>query len=307
MLRLQASITNRDDRLLGWLYDHGVLTTDQIASALFPSLDFAQRRLLRLTGLKAITRFRPNKLDGGSYPYHYVLAQLGYEHVMGQRGLGAPGRDHARRRFQSLISRRDLPHLLGGNGVFIALAAYARRNLGVALESWRPATAFHEPGTLYRHGSDNRMILKSSGMPRPDGAGVWAEDGKTVPFFVEYDTGTESLAVLAEKIDKYDLLARYAESWLWPTLFVLPTAQREQHLHDRFTAEPSIIAATTALDYLRHTGKTLAQDVWRLIGFGKPRKRLIDLPYVDAEHDAAWSVAPQAVNDDGPEIHLERG
>ncbi|AEB42258.1 hypothetical protein VAB18032_05660 [Micromonospora maris AB-18-032] len=28
LLRLQASITARDDRLLGWLYDHGALTTD---------------------------------------------------------------------------------------------------------------------------------------------------------------------------------------------------------------------------------------------------------------------------------------
>lgn len=36
LLRLQASITARDDRLLGWLYDHGTLTTDQIAKALFP-------------------------------------------------------------------------------------------------------------------------------------------------------------------------------------------------------------------------------------------------------------------------------
>ncbi|WUJ24800.1 replication-relaxation family protein [Micromonospora sp. NBC_00389] len=70
LLRLQASITARDDRLLGWLYDHGVLTTDQIGAALFPSLDFAQRRLRRLTVLRATDRFRPNRAYGGSYPYH---------------------------------------------------------------------------------------------------------------------------------------------------------------------------------------------------------------------------------------------
>ncbi|MCM0673147.1 replication-relaxation family protein [Micromonospora phytophila] len=71
LLRLQASITALDDRLLGWLYDHGVFTTDQIAVALFPSLDFTQRRLRRLTALRAVDRFRPNKADGGSHPYHY--------------------------------------------------------------------------------------------------------------------------------------------------------------------------------------------------------------------------------------------
>ncbi len=49
VLRVQESLTIRDRILLGWLYDHGVLTTDQIAHALFPSLDYAQTRLRRLT------------------------------------------------------------------------------------------------------------------------------------------------------------------------------------------------------------------------------------------------------------------
>jgi predicted transcriptional regulator len=70
LLKAQASLTRRDLRLLGWLYDHGVLTTDQIAAALFPSLDFAQRRLLKLTQLTVLARFRPQRWDGGSYPYH---------------------------------------------------------------------------------------------------------------------------------------------------------------------------------------------------------------------------------------------
>jgi hypothetical protein len=40
---MQARLTERDLTLMGWLGDHGVLTTDQIAHALYPSLDFAQR------------------------------------------------------------------------------------------------------------------------------------------------------------------------------------------------------------------------------------------------------------------------
>lgn len=291
LLRLQASITTRDDRLLGWLYDHGVLTTDQIAKALFPSLDFAQRRLLRLTTLGAVARFRPNKLDGGSYPYHYVLAQLGYEHVMGQRGEGLPRRDQARRRYQSLISRPDLPHLLGGNGVFIDLAAYERTHPGTCLASWRPASAFHETGAFYREGSDSKIMTKFLGLPRPDGAGAWAEDGRAVPFFVEYDTGKERLDVLTEKVVKYALLFTYAHTWAWPILFVLPTVLREQHWHDRLTTTykqaPAIIA-TTAVDYLTHTSRSPAEDVWHLVGEGGPRRRLIDLPYIDPDHDKLW-------------------
>jgi hypothetical protein len=34
ILRVQAALTGRDLLLLGWLADHGVLTTDQIAVAL---------------------------------------------------------------------------------------------------------------------------------------------------------------------------------------------------------------------------------------------------------------------------------
>lgn len=70
LLAVQASLTSRDHVLIGWLYDHGVLTTEQIAHALFPSLDFTQRRLLKLVRLGVIDRFRPQKPDGGSYPYH---------------------------------------------------------------------------------------------------------------------------------------------------------------------------------------------------------------------------------------------
>jgi predicted transcriptional regulator len=295
LLRLQASITTRDDRLFGWLYDHGVLTTDQIAKALFPSLDTAQRRLLRLTRLGAVGRFRPNKQDGGSFPYHYVLAQLGYEHVMGQRGEGLPKRDQARRRYQSLISRPDLPHLLGGNGVFIDLAAHECTHPGTRLASWRPASHFHTAGSeaFYRDGSSSRLITNPPTLPRPDGAGVWCEDGRAVPFFVEYDTGTERLDILTEKVAKYGILRTSAITWSWPVLFVLPTVLREQHWHDRlhtaYADRPPAIVATTADDYLSRTGKTPAEDVWHVYGGTTTgRQRLIDLPYLDPDHDNHW-------------------
>ncbi|MGQ5261176.1 hypothetical protein ACTWLT_10510 [Micromonospora sp. ZYX-F-536] len=45
ILRVQSGLASRDLVLLGWLADQGVLTTDQIAAALFPSVNFAQRRL----------------------------------------------------------------------------------------------------------------------------------------------------------------------------------------------------------------------------------------------------------------------
>ncbi|MFE9958118.1 replication-relaxation family protein [Micromonospora sp. NPDC005299] len=286
LLRLQASITARDDRLLGWLYDHGLLTTDQIATALFPSLDFAQRRLRRLTVLRAVDRFRPNKPDGGSYPYHYLLDQLGYEHVRAQRGLGPPRRDQARRRKRSLTSRPDLPHLLGGNRVFIDLAAHARTHPNSRLDRWQPASAFHDPGVFYRKGGNPQVMVHGpSGLPRPDGAGVWTEQDRSVPFFLEYDTGRERLDVLTEKIAKYERL--YAMStWAWPVLFHLPSARREANLHHRLTGTtPRAVIATTTADLRAATGASPAEQVWHLVGLGAARRRLIDLPYTDTHHD----------------------
>jgi len=86
VLRVQSQITDRDCVLLDWLAEHGVLTSVQIAQALFPSLDYAQERLRTLVGLRVLERFRPNRAGGGSFPYHYVLAQLGLEVIAAQRG-----------------------------------------------------------------------------------------------------------------------------------------------------------------------------------------------------------------------------
>jgi len=98
VLRVQSQLTDRDHVLLGWLADHGVLTTFQIATVLFPSLDYAQERLRKLLALAVVDRFRPQRPNGGSHPYHYVLAQLGVDVVSAQRGEPPPRRDHATRR-----------------------------------------------------------------------------------------------------------------------------------------------------------------------------------------------------------------
>ena len=79
VLRVQSQLTDRDLLMLDWLYDHQVLTSAQIAHALYASLDTAQRRLLILYRLALVDRFRPLRAGGGSYPWHYVLDHLGAE------------------------------------------------------------------------------------------------------------------------------------------------------------------------------------------------------------------------------------
>ena len=285
LLKAQASLTQRDLRLLGWLYDHGVLTTDQIARALFPSPDFAQRRLLKLTNLTVLARFRPQKWDGGSFPYHYVLDQLGTEVVAAQRGDDPPRRDQARRRRHHLTSRANLPHLLGTNQLFIDLAAHERTHPGPRLERWWPASAFHSPAAFYREG-DNPQLMVTTHMPRPDGHGVWTDDGRTVPFFVEYDRGTERLEVLTSKVIRYSLLAAMTNRQ-WPVLFWLPSTRRELNLHHQIAAAepPHAIVATAAADHAAETGLTPADAVWWLHGDDCGRRRLAQLPYFDPDRE----------------------
>jgi hypothetical protein len=317
LAKLRNHVTDRDRTILSWLYDHHALTTAQIAHALFPSLDFAQRRLKLLTELQAINRFRPTKLDGGSHPYHYHLDQLGFLYIMGERDEGLPRRDEARRRQQSVMTRPDLKHLLGGNQFFIDLAGQARTLPGAALEEWQPASAFHSPMGLLREGDIYAMAAtKGVRLPRPYGAGVWRQDGRAVPFFVEYDTGSERLEILAEKIYKYQTLGNAAK-WKWPALFLLPSQRREDNLHHEMAAylnPPIAFWHTANTEMVAASGLGPAGRVWRpgsaLHRLAPGPQPLIDLLYDDPEHDQRYRVVnpypwesgrlgPAAEDDDG--------
>jgi Replication-relaxation len=259
VLRVQAQLTDRDHVLLGWLADHGVLTSFQIATALFPSLDYAQDRLRTLTDLVVLDRFRPQKPDGGSYPYHYVLAQLGGEVVAAQRGDEPPRRDQARQRRRYLTARANLPHLLGVNGFFTDLAGYARIHPGCALVRWWPAGLCQRMGAFAEAGGDNIDAQVYTPRIRPDGHGIWADHDRQVSFFLEYDTGTERpLWRLLDKLDGYRDLARVVGR-IWPVLFWLHSPARERHFHHALTDAGIRYPVATAT-----VGGCPAEAVWWL-------------------------------------------
>jgi hypothetical protein len=252
---------------VGWLADHGLLTSFQIAAALFPSLDFTQRRLRRLVDIGVLARFRPLKSDGGSYPYHYLLDQLGTD-IVAQRGEDIPRRDHARRRRWHLTQRANLPHLLATNQFFIDLAAHARAHPGTSLDRWWPASRCQQTGAFADPNADGRTfdpaVLAYHPTVRPDGHGVWSDHDVTVPFFVEIDLSTEPLNRLTDKISRYTDLARVT-GHAWPVLFTLESASREQHLHQRLT-DAGVhwhIAITVRPRMIDHRAPTAAGSVRR--------------------------------------------
>jgi len=276
VLRVQSQLTGRDRVLLGWLYDHGVLTSFQIAHALFPSLDFAQRRLRTLHSLRLVARFRPQRAEGGSFPYHYVIDQLGAEVVAASRDGRPPRRDHARAERRRWTSSRSLHHRLGVNQFFTDLTGHARNHPESQLRQWLPETACATvpPFTVP---DDPALTLAYQPRVRPDGYGVWAEHDQAVPFFLEYDTGGEQLSVLSAKLPGYrELFTTIGR--LWPVLFWLPSAARERNLR-QFLAErrPPVLVATGARDSAALAGLSPADQVWAIAFSDGERLRLADL------------------------------
>ena len=260
VLQVQSSLSPRDHLLLEWLRDHGVLTTAQIAHALFPSLDFAQRRLTRLTALTVVDRFRPMRPDGGSYPYHYVLDQLGAEVVAAQRDEPPPRPGYARRNRRRWTATRILSHRLGVNQFFTDLAGHARTHPDHELRRWWPETRCARNGAFARPGDP--IELRAFKAPiQPDGHGVWARHGRPMPFFFEYDTGGEALTELLRKIAGYERLAINGGP-TWPVLFRLHAADRQTNLH-RYLADTEIrVSVATAV--LHDTPPGPAGRVWWL-------------------------------------------
>ncbi|WP_432839051.1 replication-relaxation family protein [Dactylosporangium sp. CA-092794] len=278
VLRVQSQLTDRDHILLGWLHDHGVLTSFQIAHALYPSIDFAQKRLRKLVAIAVLARFRPHKPDGGSYPYHYVLDQLGVDVVSAQRGDELPRRDQARKRRWHLTNRANLPHLLATNQFFTDLAGHARIHPDTGLLRWWPAARCQQTGAFAVDGDDMQVRAYTAPV-RPDGHGIWRERHTTVPFFAEVDRSTEPLWKLVGKLDGYAALA-HATRRVWPVLFWLESPLRERHLHQALTdARASYPVATSVRGDPAMTGRSPADQVWWLHHRDGGPLRLADLPH----------------------------
>lgn len=255
-----ARLTDRDRTLCRLLAEHRVLTTSQIGELAFTSRTTAQHRLVCLHRLGVLARFR-RYAPAGSQPWHYVLGLAGAQLVAAEAGATAPSPAALRARTLALAASSHLDHLVGVNGFFTSLAGHARRTGGsAALEAWW---------------SERRTTGEYGEFVRPDGYGVWREDGARVAFFLEHDTGSEPLPRVVAKLAGYTDLVD-ADADLTPShptvlVFWLPGARREAGLR-RALGEPSIPVAT-ASPVLGGP----AEAVWLPLGSLGPRRRLTEL------------------------------
>jgi hypothetical protein len=245
LLAAPAHLTDRDRLLVRLVATHRVLTTGQLCALGFGNITTARHRLAVLVRIGLLRRFRTHPA-AGSAPWHYVLGPVG------AALLGVEDRDEHRWAPQARADRQlglerspRLGHMTGRNWFFAALA----RERGGELAEWlnEADTAARYQDAPVRH--DDRLRL-----PRPDGAGTWAEDGQAVSFLLEYDTGTEPLGVLAAKLDGYAVLAgglAWHEQPCPVLLFCFGSPRREQAARRALAATSqaaSLRIATAALD-----------------------------------------------------------
>jgi hypothetical protein len=281
VLAAAAHLTERDRCLVRLIGEHRVLTTDQLCALGFGSIVTARHRLGVLSAIGVLRRFRPHP-ETGSAPWHYLLGPVG------AALLGAEDRDEKKwapqvRADRQLALERSqrLSHMTGRNWFFVALAAYARTG-GGELREWlnetQAASRYH--AQVYVRPDDWDRL------PNPDGLGTWAEAGREVTFWLEYDTGTENLPRLAGKLDGYAILAgalASADTVCPPLLLCLPVPRREQSARRALAGHPDagkLRIATAALD---PRATCPAGPVWLPLGQASGPVRLIDLAAVMAD------------------------
>jgi len=277
---LAGKLTVRDRYLIRVVHALRVLTTHQVAQLAFGARDTAADRLRLLTEMEVVDRFRPLLAPpAGTAPFHYVLGPAGAAVLEAEQAAADPdGRAVGlvyRRDWQARIAHsQKLAHLVGVNGVWAAVAYRARTKPGMTVRWWTEQQV--APSPVYD-------------LFRPDGYLQLDQGGRGVDGFVEYDTGTETLARVAGKLDRYHQHADKV-GVATPMLLWAQTAAREYSLR-------AALRAAGGLDYPVATthGQVAAGDptgpVWAPLGTDPwpARVRLLDLA-----DDTAWLAAGAA-------------
>lgn len=258
--RLSLRLTPRDRWLIRMLHEHKVLTSTQIIQTAFPSPRSANTRLLELYRWRVLDRFQPFQAVG-SAPMHYVLDVAGASVLAAEEGLDVKTLGYRHERAIGIAHSLHLAHTVGVNAVFCALIAIARHS--GATPTSNPRDAGGAGGrALTVWWSETRCQRLFGDLVRPDGYARWREDHNgligEVEFFLEYDTGSESLIQLSRKLAGYHALAA-ATGIRTPVLIWLSTARRESAARHALAGtlarldRPGLVpVATSAADLIPH-------------------------------------------------------
>lgn len=293
---LAARLTSRDKWLLALLHEHRVLTSAQVRDAAFPSGRSARQRLRELYLWRAVSRFQPFQ-QLGSAPMHYVLGPAGAAVLAAEHGLEVKDLGYRHDRAMAIAHNQRLAHTVGIADFFTSLIARARHQPADSIATSSEAvTAWWSETRCARHFGD--LVI-------PDAYGRWRSRHGEIEFFLEFDTGTESLTKVARKLAAY---ARLADSTGIPTpvLIWLPSTRREagartalSRIHAELDHRETVPVATATADLLNPDTQhpSPADETWLPLTAGRtprgsPRLSLGELP-------TAWPrLAPPALTSD---------
>jgi hypothetical protein len=255
LIEVASRLTDRDRYLCQLLYEHRVLTTEQITDVAFDSPITARHRLAVLADLDVVERFRPRR-QFGTACWHYVLGEIGAAVVAVERGDHPDDFYYRSEKALAVESSPRLAHLLGVNGFFTALMRDARHSDAGRLVEWQSERAF---------------AVRWGDLVRPDGHGRWRENEAEVRFCLEFDNGTENLARLVDKLTGYaDLAIALGEEPL--VLFAFRGPRREAAARRALAATPLPVATAVV-----PAGTSPAGRLWCGTDGGAGRLRLVEL------------------------------
>src|SRR6266516_3501862 len=227
VFELARHLTERDRAIALALYEHQLLTTDQLTLLFFSSKRRAQDRLRFLYEGRVLDRFYPPRPYGLGKPQaHWLLDEAGAILVAASLGLERKRLGWQRR--DDWGSHPQLVHRLEANRFVTDLiaAALADGSLGLS-EWWGSRTAASRLCESAEHGR-----------PIPDGGFFLEVAVGPIECYLEWDRGTETLARLTHKLKLYwHAEVHSSERGHINVLFVVPTERRLRALVDAVAAD----------------------------------------------------------------------
>ena len=223
VFELARHLTERDRAIALALYEHQLLTTDQLTLLFFSSKRRAQDRLRFLYDERVLDRFYPPRPYGLGKPQaHWLLDEAGA--ILVCASLGVERKQLGWQRRDDWASHPQLLHRLEANRFLTDLIAATLAEGSIGVSHWL--------GSRSAHARLDTMRLHEA--PIPD-CGFFLETARgPIECYLEWDRGSEMLARLTHKLKLY----WHAESrssderGLVHILFVVPTERRLQALID---------------------------------------------------------------------------
>ncbi|WP_163506556.1 replication-relaxation family protein [Fodinicola acaciae] len=259
-----ARLTPRDKWLLRMLREHQTLTTEHITELSYQSAHRARKRLFLLYKRDVLDRWR-HHVRPGSQSWRWTVGPIGAALLHAEAGKDIP-RPATVRAATDRLAASTTEHLLGINTFFVRLFSFARTNPRYKLLSW-----------LSERSATNAV----QGIVRPDGYGIWRDHDARTPFWLEFDTGTERLRQLSEKLTGYGRLV--GTQLNFALLFWFTSDNRESNAHRQLTAHTpaGLTIATASGENDRHP----ATDCWRIVGESHRRVRLSEISPTPMDDD----------------------